>query len=63
MGDHAAQLPWSGLRFRQDVPCVIVAEGYEVLMSSIRGFAIPPCVMNRIAFEQQRTNSVHRFNS
>lgn len=45
--------PGRGLRFRRDVPCIIVAEGCEVLVTSIQGFAIPFCVMNRVAFEQQ----------
>lgn len=48
-----------GMRFRRGVPCAIVEEGSETLKTSIQGFAIPPCVMNRIAFEHQRWRGRH----
>ncbi|MFP6850065.1 MAG: hypothetical protein VCA57_15290 [Pseudomonas sp.] len=43
-----------GMRFRRGVPCGIVEDGCETLKTSIQGFAIPVCVMNRIAYEQKR---------
>lgn len=48
-----------GMCFRRGVPCAIVEEGSETLKTSIQGFAIPPCVMNRIAFEHQRWRGRH----
>ncbi|MES2234905.1 hypothetical protein EKA85_24545 [Pseudomonas veronii] len=46
--------PGRGMRFRRGVPCVIVEEGCEALKTNIQGFAIPICVMNRIAYEQKK---------
>ena len=43
-----------GMRFRRGVPCAIVEDGCETLKTNIQGFAIPVCVMNRIAYEQKR---------
>ncbi|MGV8842706.1 MAG: hypothetical protein ACOH2I_05580 [Pseudomonas sp.] len=43
-----------GLRFRRGLACVMVMAGYETLTTHIQGYPIPICVMNRIAFEQQR---------
>ncbi|AXQ49806.1 hypothetical protein DZC31_24245 [Stenotrophomonas rhizophila] len=44
----------SGMRFLRRVPCVIVEDGCEALKTNIQGFAIPICVMNRIAYEQKK---------
>lgn len=46
--------PGRGMRFRRGVPCVIVEDGCEALKTNIQGFAIPICVMNRIAYEQKK---------
>lgn len=43
-----------GMRYRRGVPCGIVEDGGETLKTNIQGFAIPVCVMNRIAYEQKR---------
>ncbi|MBC3384593.1 hypothetical protein [Pseudomonas sp. SWRI179] len=43
-----------GMRFRRGVPCGIVEDGCETFKTNIQGFAIPICVMNRIAFEQKK---------
>ncbi|MCT5365649.1 hypothetical protein [Pseudomonas aeruginosa] len=43
-----------GMRFRRGVPCGIVEDGHKTLKTNIQGFAIPVCVMNRIAFEQKK---------
>lgn len=48
-----------GMRFRQGSPCTMIAEGaHQTVTTSIQGYSIPFCVMNRIAFEQnyQRCN-------
>lgn len=42
------------MRFRRGFPCVMAVEGHETITTHIQGYAIPPCVMNRIAFEQTR---------
>lgn len=43
-----------GMRFRRGLPCVMVEAGHETLTTHIQGYPIPPCVMNRITFEQTR---------
>lgn len=43
-----------GMRFRRGVPCGIIEDGSETLKTNIQGFAIPVCVMNRIAYEQKK---------
>lgn len=43
-----------GMRFRRGVPCGIVEDGSETFKTNIQGFAIPICVMNRIAFEKKK---------
>lgn len=43
-----------GMHFRRGRPCGIVEDGCETLKTNIQGFAIPVCVMNRIAYEQKR---------
>jgi hypothetical protein len=42
------------MRFRRGFPCAMVVDEHESLTTHIQGYAIPPCVMNRIAFEQAR---------
>ncbi|MGX1127290.1 hypothetical protein [Pseudomonas sp. HLS-6 TE3448] len=41
-----------GMRFRRGHPCFMVAEGDETILTSIQGYSIPICTMNRIAFEK-----------
>lgn len=43
-----------GMRFRRGLSCIMVIAGNEALTTHIQGYPIPICVMNRIAFEQQR---------
>lgn len=51
--------PGRGMNFRRYNHFTLLAEGSETLTTSIQGFAIPPCVMNRIAFEHQGWRSRH----
>ena len=44
------------MRFRRGLSCIMVIEGNEALTTHIQGYPIPMCVMNRIAFEQQRAS-------
>lgn len=46
------------MRFRRDLPCVMVVEGHETMTTHIQGYATPPCVMNRIVFEQTRSSEI-----
>ena len=50
------QSHWSerGMRFRRGLSCIMVIAGNEAFTTHIQGYPIPMCVMNRIAFEQQR---------
>ncbi|ERY53189.1 hypothetical protein PALA9_04829 [Pseudomonas aeruginosa] len=43
-----------GMRFRRGLSCIMVIAGNEALTTHIQGYPIPMCVINRIAFEQQR---------
>ena len=42
------------MRFRRGLHNIIVITGNEALTTHIQGYPIPICVMNRIAFKQQR---------
>jgi len=46
------------MRFRRGMPCVIVLKGSDVLTTRIQGYPVPICLMNRIAFEQQRGRTI-----
>ncbi|SFU17902.1 MULTISPECIES: hypothetical protein [Pseudomonas] len=40
------------LRFKSSRPCLLIPDAQQIITSSLQGYVIPMCIMNRIAFEQ-----------